>query len=118
MAMKNISLADIREAIENKYASTTVDLGDETIELQNVLRLSKEDRKKVLALQEELSSDFEGEKRDQEDVLSDIFRCICVTTGQANRLLRALGNELVLMVEIFQQYAEASQLGEASPSES
>lgn len=115
MAIKQITLDDIRQAVEERYGPFEIDLGGgEVVRLVNILQLPKSKRQEIVAAQERMN----GDGADQEEEIEKILRLCAETDGQANKLMRALGGNLPAMVEVFRQYAEATQVGEASPSQS
>lgn len=109
--MTNIaSLDSIRQAAEARYGSFTVTLDDDSaLILRNPLKLSKEEREKLQCLQDRLSEDGE----DQGELLSELLKLVATSTAMANKLLKAVGGDLTVLVEIFSQYSEATQAGEA-----
>ena len=113
--MPSVTLDDIQAAADRKYGPFTVDMGDgQTCTLLNALRLSKDKRKKVLKLQDLQDEDAEN----VEDHLIEMVRLTAQSKADADRLLKAIGNDLALLAEILEQYGKASELGEASASES
>lgn len=110
--MSSYTLDDIRAAAEKKYASTDIEVGDTTVRLVNPLRLPKERRDALVAIQTEL----EKEESDQENVLADAIRIAAETPKQAEVLLKEVGDDLAILATIFETYGEATQLGEASAS--
>ena len=122
------SLDDIKAAADRKYGSTLIDLGDgqEPVELLNALRLPKGQRKKLNAALKELesirdTSDDEEGAEDDLTAMSDIVGKVVVTvarnTAQGRRLLDACGDDLGLLMSIFESYNSETELGEASPSQ-
>lgn len=109
------TLDDIRKAAEAKYGATEVDLGDgqESVRLVNVLRLPKEKRDRLIAAQKQLQDD----EADQEAILRDMLRLVAETDAQASRLLDVIGDDLAVLLTVFTQYSEGTQLGEASASQ-
>lgn len=112
--MSSFTLDDIRAAAEQKYGSLDIDLGDKTVRLLNALRLPKEDRKALSALQDRLDTD----SGDAEEVLTEALIMISENDTQAEWLLEAVDGDLAVMAEIFERWVKGSQSGEASASES
>lgn len=111
--MSAVTLDSIRAAVEKKYASFDIELSDGSIvRLQNAIRVSKENRQKLVNLQAELKK----EDVDQVALLADCIRAVADTKAGAEALLKQVGNDLALLAEIFAQYGEATQVGEASAS--
>lgn len=109
------SLDDIKKAAEKKYGSTEIDLGDEgKVSLVNVMRLPKERRDALLKIQDGMKEDG----ADQEGGLKAILRLVAATEKQADKLLDAAGDDLAVLVTIFERYSAGTELGEASASQS
>lgn len=108
------TLDDIRKAAEAKYGSTDIELSDGFVtKLVNPLRLSKEKRAELMAIQK----DDDGEGQDQEQMLSDAIRLVAEKPIQAERLLEEIDGDLTLLAEIFSNYTKSTQVGEASASQ-
>ena len=111
-----ITLDDIRAAAEAKYGSYVIVEDGHKIELRNVMRLSADARDRISALQDEMQG--EDLQRPQEEILAEFLAILCATEGQAKKLTEAVGGDLAIMSIIFDGYTEATQLGEAEPSQS
>lgn len=115
--MAHFTVDSIRERANKEYASTDIELDDESIVvLLNPLRLTKAKRKKLMSIQDTLDEEGEEEK-DQEDVLADAIRLIAETKEQAEALLEEFGGDLASLATIFSLYTESTQAGEASASQ-
>lgn len=113
--MPVVSLDSIRKAADAKYGSLDIPLSDiDTVRLLNVLRISDENRAALMALQEKLNEDG----ADQKALLRDCIRLVAATPDQAQRLIDDIGDDLAVLVEVFGQYTEGTQAGEASASDS
>lgn len=115
--MSQFTLDDFRAAAEKKFGSTDITIGEETIRLVNPLRMPKEQRKALLSIQEELDSD-DAEIEQQEEVLKRALRVACEHSWMADRLLDAVGDDLALIMSIFESYTGEQEVGEASASAS
>lgn len=112
--MPTITLDDIRDAIHAKYQPLLIDMGEAGVcELRQAMRLPETDRKAIAEAQKALS-DTEDETEIR-GYLQDIIYIAASDQRKAQALL-AWADELVVLVEIVQKYAEVSQVGEASPS--
>jgi hypothetical protein len=110
---KTFTLDNFREAAEKKYGAMEIDLGDGTVcRLTNALRLPKSKRDSLLKMQD----DMKKEGADQEQMLMDCLRLVAESVPAANKLLKAIGSDLAVLAEIFEQYSEGTQAGEASAS--
>lgn len=114
----NFTLDDIRAAAEKKYGNFKVEIGGgEVVELRNALRLAKDERKELNRLQSDLDQDGEDEDADQGDSMAKVLRLVASDTKQADKLIAAIGDDLTVLAELFSQYVEATQPGEASGSQ-
>lgn len=110
--MASFTLDDIRSAAEAKYGSTDIDMGGgDVLVLVNPLRLSKEKRASLSAIQD-------GAKdRDQGDVMRDAIRLVAQSSDAAERFIARVGDDLAVLATVFSTYTEGSQVGEASASQ-
>lgn len=111
--MKTITLDSIRAAVEAKYASYDVEYAEgKTVRLLNAIRIDKDKRAKLLDLQRALKE----EGADQAALLADCIRAVADHRGRADELIKAMGGDLAMLIELFSAYSEATQVGEASAS--
>jgi len=107
-----LSLDSIREAADKKYAGLEVDLGDgDIVVLKNPLRVSKEAREKLEGL-----SAAEGEDSDPLEYFGEIYEALAGKEG-AEKLLKALGDDIPLHMTLVSNLNTGTELGEASPSQ-
>lgn len=112
--MSSFSLDDIRAAADAKYGSTDIEFGDTVVHLLNPLRMPKAQRDKLVNIQKEMEG--EGDEIDQVAVFQNAIRTVAQTAAQANALIKAVGDDLGVLAEVFERYTEGQQVGEASPS--
>lgn len=112
--MAAFALDDIRAAAEKKYGATDVDTGSETVRLLNPLRLTKEARKRLVKIQDELNSD----DADQEALLAEALVLVAESERKGKALLRAIGDDLAVLASVFEEYVGGTNAGEASASQS
>ncbi|ONI83500.1 hypothetical protein ALI22I_33955 [Saccharothrix sp. ALI-22-I] len=112
--MSSFSLDDIRAAADRKYGSTDIEVGDTVVRLLNPLRMPKAQRDKLIGIQKEM--EVEGEEVDQVVVFQNAIRTIAQTATQANALIKAIGDDLGVLAEVFERYTEGQSVGEASSS--
>lgn len=113
--MPGITLADIRTAADEKYGPYVVSGvpgGDVT--LVSAVRLSRDARKKLVALQEQQT---DGEA-DQDALLREMVTIVAESPEAAQRLLDAIGDDNAQLAVLLEAYGEASQLGDRSASPS
>jgi hypothetical protein len=115
--LASYTLDQLRQAADAKYGSTDIAISDTTtVHLLNPLRLTREKRSELAALQGRLDDD--AEDVDQEDVLADAIRLVADHPKKADALLKAVGGDLAVLAEIFETYGRGTQAGEASASPS
>lgn len=121
-AVSNVfSLDTLREDVEKKFAPVTITLSDgEEIVLRNIMRLSKDDRKAVLAVIEEIQAEGDDSQADSiESTLAGIaklFGIIAQTKAKGAKLVKEIGDNLPLTTAVFSAWMKESQLGEAGNS--
>lgn len=133
--MAGTSLDQIREAADKKYGDFVVDMGGgEEVRLRSGMRLSEDERKAVrnvekkhraLRLKVEAAQEAaeKGEELPEEDevsldseiiaLLREQLRIVATDSNAAKKLLDAVGQDDGLLLTIVEQYAEATELGEA-----
>lgn len=120
MSTKRFTLDDIRNAAEEKYGSTWLELAGGEVELVNVLRLPKEKRKVIMNIAKK--ADEEGDEKEtdvdetREDLLAGLVAA-CRTSAQGKILEEEIGGDTVFVIEVFSLYMKETQAGEASPSQ-
>lgn len=108
--MSTFTLDDIVAAAEKKYANVVIPFGDgDSVTLVNAMRLSKEKRAELVALQDALGED----DADQVELLSSGIRIVASDEGAANRLLEKVNGDLAVLAVLFGKYTEGTQAGEA-----
>lgn len=114
--MTNVyTLADLKKSLDTKYRPIEID----GVVLRNVMRLNGEERKKVVAIGEELKTDDENEQ-DPDEMLDAIKRLVTLVAegNGGKKLADAIGDDLALGMEILNVWNEATQPGEAQNSPS
>lgn len=119
MATEEITLDWIRQTAEAKYGDTPIRLEADKppVKLLNPLRLPKESRKELIALQEKLNAD-ETSSDEQEELMHQMVMLVAESPSKGRALLRACGDDLAMLVVILEKYGEGTQMGEASASQS
>lgn len=113
--MARFTLDNIRKAAQARYGSTDVELEDGfVVRLMNPLRLPKGKRAELQGIQDRMNA----EGADQEEMLHEVVYLVAENEAAATRLIDAVGEDLTVLVEIFREYSEGTQAGEASASES
>lgn len=112
----SVTLADIQAASQEEWGDYVIeDLG---VTLRHALRLSKEEREALHALQGGEDGEDDEDAADIVDRLAETFRLLASTPAQGEKLLKAAGGDATVLLTLMKQYQEATQLGEASDSES
>lgn len=106
-----MKLSDAQAAADKKYAPLGVELDDRTVVMRTPVRLSKDERKKLTAATKAEDAD------DPIDTIEAAFRVVISKKEDADALIKAIGGDLGVALEIFKAFSEESQLGEASSSE-
>ena len=114
--MSTITLDSIRVAAEAKYGSTDIEVDDTTVRLVNPLRLKREARDALMAVQKRLDVEDDAADLDQEALLAEAITLISATPAQAATLLAAIDGDLAVLAMVFNTYLEGTQAGEASAS--
>lgn len=108
-----MKFTDLASAADKKYSPLELDLPDETkVVMRLPLRLSREERKaitKAFDIKDE-------EEKDMLDIYSEVFRIVIEDEKVADKLLELLGEDLALYQELFAEFAERMQPGEAGSS--
>jgi len=116
-----VTLDSIRAAVEAKYGSYDIEITEgDVCKLRNPLRLDKDERNQLRELQERINTEpGEGEEApDQETLLQEAIVLVAEHKPTAKKLIRAIGDDLAVLVQIFEGYSEGAQVGEASASAS
>lgn len=122
--MSTFSLDQIREAAEQKYGATVIELGDgQEARLLNPIRLSSDKRKALMKVQsqieslqtdEEVSDEAASELADKQlALLADAIRAVAETPFQAELLLDKVGSDGAMLITVFELYNKAEAPGEA-----
>lgn len=122
--MASITLDSIRDAIDAKYGSYDIELGDTIVSLLNPLRLSPEARKALgeVSLGKDDESEDDGDAEEHIQKLVDIVQIVAATPKQANDLIKALSPygyvDVAMLSHVVSEYMEQQKVGEASASPS
>lgn len=138
MTAKTFTLSSYVEAANKKYGSYTLELDEKTsTTLANPIRVpSDEARERLFQLVEEISSDKKadapkegewnevGADEDSEMSAEELTRMkpllteffLLVGDDNTPKLLELIGNDLMILLDIFQDYFKEVGLGEASTS--
>lgn len=104
-----MKLDDIRAAVEAKYAAVPVELEGGVVNLLNPIRLKAEVRAKLSGLRDAMKAD----DADPVAILQGVLRDVAETKAQGDRLVKAIGGDAAVLMELFREYNEAVRVGEA-----
>ena len=105
----HFTLDALREVANTDYANTEVEVDGENVVLLNPLQLPKEKREKLAEMQEAM----EVEGADQVEVFGNVIRAVAEHDHLGEKLINAVGDNLALLVVIFNSYTKGTQAGEA-----
>lgn len=104
------TLDDIRAAAERKYGAVDFQLPDGRVcKLVNVLRLPKDARDEMLAVQDRLKD----ESVDQETTLVSALKIVAEDESLAEELVASLNGDLGMLAAVFDLYTKGTEAGEA-----
>jgi hypothetical protein len=104
-----MDLDEIRNAVSEKYSAYELTVNGKDVALLNPLRLPKERRAKLMKLQEEMKQ----EGADQASLLEQALSTVANTRANGEHLIKAIGGDLAMLVEVFTRYGKHCQVGEA-----
>lgn len=127
-----ISFDKIKNAADAKFGSLTLEIGGEEVIFANPARLGEEKRKEFAEAADALSGsvDEDGENpeeteeaeeaRSSAEVIGQVQHLLSIacSTGNAELVFEALGEDQALWMEVVSTYFEALKVGEASASQS
>ncbi len=123
--METYTLDQLREDVERKYQDFVIHIGeDDVVRFRSPMRLKKADRDalnemfKVYRETQEESPDSSLENADKmQHMLRSQLLLLASDKDAAQRLLNLIGDDLATLSELLDKYNEATQVGEASPSQ-
>lgn len=116
--MPSVTLDSIREAADRKYGPYVVQFGDGgECTLRQALRLPADDRRRLAAVQDEISGESDLERLDYlVEGLRDMIRIVASRASDAEALISAVGDDTPVLMEIVAGWQGATEPGEASGS--
>lgn len=123
---KTLGLDDLRSTIETKYGPFILEgfPGGGPIYLLPILRLTRDRRTEFSVALGELNSrpatedDGKVDLNETIDTIVKLLGLVCEKPKDIDRITKALKDDGQALLEIWSQYQEVTQLGEASPSAS
>lgn len=115
-----VSLSEFNQEVDEKFAPFDIDLtdtpGEDVVYLRNALRLTKNERHQLTELEAQMKA-VDGDPEKALDLIKQVF--ILVGAGDdGKRLMDAMGDDPPKLMWMLRKYREATQPGEALPSES
>lgn len=107
------TLDDLNNALEKKYAPFVFQAGRQKFTFTQILRLPKEQRDIVRAQLETL--DNKKDELSENDIIALLKSVLdyVVQDDKSDALLEVLGDDLVKLTVLFEQWVESSHVGEA-----
>lgn len=121
--MPQVSLIDFQKAADEKFGDYEITLpaGDVACFVQAV-RLPKAKRRKLAEAldMQARAAQAEAEESDDDifDMFKDAFRVAAKSAKDFRELEKAVGDDPAIWTDLFNDFVEGSDMGEASPSES
>jgi hypothetical protein len=118
--MAKFTLDDIRAEAERRYAPTVIELSDGTgCTLENMLNLDDKTFSKVDKALKELSASGDDDDKDLAAIRDSATTLLTLIGGKnGEKLVDELGGNLARIMIVIEHWTSASQVGEASPSDS
>ena len=109
----SLSLSALRSKTDSKYGSVPFDPedGKGEVELLNILRFPKERRVRF----EALLKDLQGEKA--EERVFELLELLPLNPADGKRVVKAVDGDLAVAMTLFEDYSDATNVGEASASQ-
>lgn len=119
--MPNISLADIQKAADKKYGDYVIPVeGGKELRFKNPMRMSRDIRRKLADLfdvKKMLEKAEANPDLDVYDLYREAFELTAVKPAHFAQLDKAVGDDPAIWTLLFEEFGEATEAGEASPSE-
>jgi tail assembly protein len=116
-----VDLGKFKDAAEDLYESYQIRVDGEVVRLYNPIRIAPESRERVFELASAFSfpEDHKFEPEDLKRIHPAVLE-ILELVGDDNvfRLIESIRNDLVVAINVFTDYFQTVNLGEASSSES
>ena len=121
--MSNVfTLESLDEEIEQQYAPLRFQIDGAEIVLRSLLRIPRTDRDAVLERLRTLEQDEEAaDSLDEDETLAAVqfvLSTVAEGKGQGDKLIKALGNDLLRNMKVLEHWTEATKPGEATHSPS
>ncbi len=121
--MAKVSLEHLQQAADHKYEGLTIEgIPGGDVKLLSPLKMSKAKRQKLVEAIKSAKQDVVDEAEDQVeqsiDRLHRVLRLGAEDQSAADRLLKTVGQDLTVLLELVSEYSAAAQPGEAAPSPS
>lgn len=117
--MSNVfTLESLEEEIEREYSPLRFQVDGEDIVLRSLLRIPRKERDSVMDKLRTLEGQ-EDDNPDEDAMLSavqHVLKTVAETKEQGQKLVSALGNDLLRNMKVLERWTEATQPGEAEHS--
>jgi hypothetical protein len=116
---KSLTLDELRKQIDDQYGPFTLDLGKgRVVKMLPVLRLPRDKRERIGGMLAEIGKVDSGDLNAVVDQLAELVRLSCETPEQGDWLMAELGDDGQAVQYVFEQYQEATGLGDPKRSAS
>lgn len=120
--MSNIfTLDSLDEEIEKEYAPLRFQVDGEDIVLRSLLRIPRKERDAVVDRLKHLERNEDQDSLDEDEALEAVqfvLQTVAEGKGQGDKLIKALGNDLLRNMKVLERWTEVTQPGEAKSSPS
>lgn len=120
--MSNIfTLESLDEEIAKDYAPLRFQIDGEEIVLRSLLRVPRKERDAVIERLKELEREEEQDSLNEDEALQAVqfvLQTVAEGKGQGDKLVKALGNDLLRNMKVLERWTEVTQPGEAKNSPS
>lgn len=109
-----LKLDDLVAAANAQYAHLEVEIAPgDVVVFRNALQLDAAERKELQEAGKRHDEDEEADDREVIDLLRDALRVAASDKEAADRLFGAIGDNLGVVLTLWKQYNEGTQVGEA-----
>lgn len=117
--MSNVyTLDNLKQDLDKKYVAVEIEVGDgQSVVLRNLMRLSKDDRAKVVGAIQSLEELDTKTPEGLDQLVKNLKAAIGVIAEKNGKILTdQIGDDIGLLMEIWNLWQNATQLGEAENS--
>ena len=114
----SFTLDDLRAEVEREFAPVQITLaGGTVVTLKHLLRLPRKTRDKVVDTLKVLETK-DGEEQDVDAMIDAAESVLKMVSDNGPALVKELDGDVTLVMRVLERWMQATQPGEASPSDS